>query len=113
MSYTDLSKAIQDEEVKDFSLDAINLVLAERQRQDDKWGEQNNHVAIWTTIIGEEYGELCEAVNETVFDNGTNKGGLENILKEASHVAATAVALIEGLLSEKEKQNGRIKAYLG
>ncbi len=80
--------------------DVIKAVLAERQRQDEKWGEQNHLPQFWTGILGEEYGELCQAINETVFDNGEEerkKGGYENMRKEAIHVAAVAVGFLECL----------------
>lgn len=79
---------------------AITLVKAERQRQDSLWGDQsNNHPFEWISILGEEYGELCEAINETYFKNGTHpeRGGYEKIIMEATHVAAVAVALIESI----------------
>lgn len=84
---------------------AIELVVAERQRQDEKWGDQSgNHPFEWMSILGEEFGELCEAVNETCFRNPTQpeKGGVDKILKEAVHVAAVAVALAEAALREME-----------
>ena len=46
--------------------EALNLVNNERNRQDTKWGEQNHPPQFWTGILGEEFGEYCEAVNETV-----------------------------------------------
>lgn len=49
---------------------AINSVIKELERQDKKWGEQNHHPSIWLGILGEEFGELAQAINETVFDNG-------------------------------------------
>ncbi|MGM7634199.1 hypothetical protein [Bacillus sp. Hm123] len=75
-------------------------VLEERKRQNEKWGEQNHHPAAWISILGEEFGELCEAVNETIFDNGADarkKGGYENMRAEAVQVAAVAVQFIEYL----------------
>ncbi len=81
----------------------IQDLLAERQRQDSKWGEQNYPSQFWTGILGEEYGELCEAINETVFDNGSDKGGYENMKKEAIHVAAVAVGFLECLERNKNR----------
>lgn len=78
----------------------IDSILTERQRQDKKWGEQNHLPQFWTGILGEEFGELCQAVNETVFDNGPEerkKGGYENMRREAIHVAAVAVGFLECL----------------
>ena len=45
---------------------ALVLVNIERENQNDKWGDQNHTLPEWCTILGEEFGELCEAVNETV-----------------------------------------------
>jgi len=83
---------------------ALTLVDAERDRQEAKWGEQNHAPQFWTDILGEEYGEYCQAVNETVFDNGATarlKGGTVNMIKELSHVAAVAVGAIERLLRQE------------
>jgi NTP pyrophosphatase (non-canonical NTP hydrolase) len=79
---------------------ALQSVQAERNRQDEKWGDQSgNHPFEWMSILGEEYGELCEAVNETFFKNGDKpeRGGIDKMRKEAVQVAAVAVALIEAL----------------
>lgn len=79
---------------------AIESVLAERARQDAKWGEQNHEPMAWMGILGEEFGELCEAVNETHFNNGAEarkKGGYANMREEAVHVAAVAISFIEAL----------------
>ncbi|WP_028988046.1 hypothetical protein [Thermicanus aegyptius] len=79
---------------------AILSVIEERKRQDAKWGVQDHDPSTWIGILGEEFGELCQAINETWFDNGTQerkKGGYENMRKEAIQVAAVAVALVESL----------------
>lgn len=81
----------------------IQDILAERLRQDKKWGEQNHPPQFWTGILGEEYGKFCEAANETVFDNGSDKGGYENMKREAIHVAAVAVGFLECLERNKDK----------
>lgn len=79
---------------------AIQSVIDERKRQDEKWGQQDHAPTVWMCILGEEFGELCQAVNETWFDNGPDerqKGGYENMRAEAVQVAAVAVSLIECL----------------
>ena len=60
-------------------------------------------------ILGEEYGEMCEAVNETMFDNGPKerlKGGYDNIRKEAVQVAAVAMALVEAIDRNRDTWEG-------
>lgn len=84
---------------------AIELLIAERTRQNSIWGDQSgNHPFEWMSILGEEYGELCEAVNETCFKNAAHpgRGGLDKILKESIQVAAVAVALAEAVLKNQE-----------
>lgn len=91
---------------------ALEAIVKERTRQDRKWGEQNHRPEYWAGIIGEEYGELCEAINETVFNNGSSKGGYENMFREAVHTAATAIAFLEYLQRNRvtfTKANGENK----
>ena len=89
------------EKMSEIQKRVITAVLLERKRQDSKWGEQNHPPHYWTGILGEEYGELCEAINETVFDNWSDKGGFENMRREAIHVAAVAIGFLECLERNK------------
>ena len=80
---------------------AIEKVISERISQIERWGECSyNHPFEWMSILGEEFGELCEAVNETCFMNGKHpeRGGDENIIREATQIAAVAIAIIEDFL---------------
>lgn len=80
---------------------ALELVHGERERQRQLWGEEDdNHPFEWVAILGEEYGELCEAVNETfsTAQRHPERGGADNILREAVQVAAVAVKIIEVML---------------
>ena len=87
--------------------EALSLVTKERNRQDIIWGEQNHAQQAWVGILGEEYGEYCQAVNETYLANATKKheGGIENIMTELTHIAAVAVSAMESLMRNKEKQD--------
>lgn len=79
---------------------AFKSVADERLRQDTKWGQQDHDFPVWMGIIGEEYGELYQAVNETYFNNGPEeraKGGYTNMRAEAVQVAAVAISFIEAL----------------
>lgn len=48
-------------------------VEAERHRQEGKWGPQHHDPATWLTILGEEFGEACQAAlrlgHQTVRDH--------------------------------------------
>jgi len=70
-------------------LNGVRAVLQERLRQDAKWGPQQHHDnRLWATILGEEFGEACQAV---LRDDGTK------LQEELVQVAAVALAWIEDL----------------
>lgn len=89
-------------QLKDDSSSKVSVfedILNERERQDEKWGEQNHHPMYWLGILMEEVGELAEATNETFLDNATEieKGGYKNMRAEAIQVAAVALEIVECL----------------
>ncbi|MGB2578168.1 NTP pyrophosphatase (non-canonical NTP hydrolase) [Elusimicrobium simillimum] len=91
---------MQNTEIKPI-LDAI---IAERERQDKKWGKQHyENPLYWLGILTEEVGEYAEAVNETVFNNADKKhlGGIENMRRELIQIVAVAVAALEDLCQKK------------
>lgn len=84
-------------------LNIIDLVIKERERQKSLWGEKSDNLPYeWMSILGEEFGELCEAINESCFKKKKHKelGGKENIVKEAVQIAAVAIAIAEDALNE-------------
>tara|TARA_B100001741_G_scaffold279762_1_gene252566 strand:+ start:537 stop:770 length:234 start_codon:yes stop_codon:yes gene_type:complete len=66
----------------------VKFIMAERARQDEKWGEQNHDIYKWLAILGEEVGEA-------------NKAALENdyseLMQELIQIGAVTVAMIESL----------------
>ena len=87
--------------------EVLARVKEERQRQIEKWGaNSDNHPFEWMSILGEEFGELCEAVNETCFTHGEHpeRGGTYRILNEAIHVAAVAVAIAESAIRVRKAE---------
>ena len=86
---------------------AIDLILEERRRQVEQWGDQvSNHPYEWMSILGEEFGELCGAVNETCFQNPKEPelGGNDNIISEAVQVATVAIAIVEACLGQRREE---------
>lgn len=67
---------------------AIGAVRNERKRQDDIWGVQRHALLKWVAILTEEVGELAQAALGP---------DLPSAEREATQVAAVAVALIEAL----------------
>lgn len=85
----------------------IQLVHAERDRQDAKFGEQWGKTYFeWASILGEEFGEVCQAVNDlaqladdllggVVPDTMDGVDELAHIRDELVQVAAVAIAWLE------------------
>ena len=85
---------------------AIRSVLDERERQNAKWGQQDHAAHIWLAILGEEYGELCEASLQYELPALHDPSGEYDLppeqlraalRREAVQVAAVAVAMIEAI----------------
>ncbi len=78
-------------------------ILAERQRQDTKWGAQNHAPEVWLMVLAEEVGEANQAVFETLFPTYDKRAAqrgprtLAEYRQELIQVAAVAVAAIESL----------------
>ena len=72
---------------------ALVDILAERARQNAKWGEQNHDIYIWMAILVEEVGELAEAILHTSMVSP--EGGMDKVREETIHVAAVALQIIE------------------
>lgn len=70
---------------------ALQDILAERQRQDNKWGEQNHDPFTYLTILTEEVGELAQCALHLRYGGGKAAG----LREEAVQVAAVAMAIVE------------------
>ncbi len=68
----------------------LEAVLAERERQDDKWGDQTaNSDEHWTVILTEELGEVAREVYE-----GRSAGMFEEVIQCAAVAFAWAEAFL-------------------
>lgn len=74
------------------------------QKQKEQWGDEKHLLPHqWLGLIGEEIGEMTEAVNETYLSNRTKEhlGGIEHIQEEAIQAMALIVRFIESINEEK------------
>lgn len=70
----------------------VQKILAERDRQDEKWGfPQINTWCEWSSILAEEAGELAQELNELNF----GRGDMNRMAAEAVQVAAVALSILE------------------
>ncbi len=70
---------------------ATTDVLAEREKQDRKWGEQNHDPFTYLTVLVEEVGEFAQAALHLRFGGHAADG----FRKEAVQTAAVALAIVE------------------
>lgn len=70
-------------------------VIIERERQDSKWGLQRHDWGKWLGILGEEYGEVCQAINRIHFPTDAKTTDADDLYEELIQVAAVAVAIAE------------------
>ena len=83
----------------------LDNIQKERQRQIEKWGDQNHSYPKWISILTEEVGEaakeandyeyLLDKINNPTFDSVLLNQTLINLREELVQVAAVAVQIIE------------------
>jgi hypothetical protein len=80
-------------------LTVLEEVLAERVRQDARWGVQNHDPSVWLMILGEEVGEAVKAALEAWADDScySSYPHLREYRRELLQVAAVAVAMAESV----------------
>jgi hypothetical protein len=78
---------------------ALGDVITERYRQEKKWGEQNHDPFYYLTVLGEEYGEACQAALDAHHHCDPVK--LEHLRTELVQTAAVALAIVECLDRKK------------
>lgn len=78
---------------------AVSDVLAERDRQDAKWGPDRTHSPMeWVVISGEEQGEACEAALHTKWpDDAGAAEWVRRFRTEMVQLAAVAIACVESI----------------
>lgn len=76
-------------------------ILEERERQNDKWGEQNHAPMEWMAILTEEVGEAMKEALEFHWNGEHYFHDRDAVLKryraELVQVAAVAIAALESL----------------
>jgi NTP pyrophosphatase (non-canonical NTP hydrolase) len=72
---------------------ALRDVIAERQRQDAKWGEQNHDPFLYLSVLMEEVGEFAQAALHTRYGGEA----ASKLRPEAVQTAAVALAIVECL----------------
>jgi NTP pyrophosphatase (non-canonical NTP hydrolase) len=85
--------------------DVLSAIAKERQRQNEKWGEQNHPAEIWLAILSEELGEVSQALLHNKF-GGKAVGTMR---AELVQVAAVAVQWLECI----DRNGEEIEVFMG
>lgn len=89
-------------DLRDLKMNVSAMVQTERRRQDSKWGVQRHPHPLWYVILGEEVGEVAEALQRgSVSEKETDAGDL---LTELIQVAAVAQAFAEQVYEEMQER---------
>lgn len=78
-------------------------VLKERVRQNKKWGVQRHPIGTWLAILGEEFGEVCQAAQISLDLASVKTTDADNLYEECIHVAAVASAIAEQVAEQRSK----------
>lgn len=96
----------------DFTQQVLLTVKNERERQHSLWGLQRHPLGKWLAILGEEFGEVCEAMQPLMGLTTTKITDAENLEEELIQLAAVAVAVVEQLREEKQLHHSKKPAYM-
>lgn len=88
-------------------LRAIGRVLAERDRQDRKWKEQNHDNFTFVAVLTEEVGEVAQATLQEHFTHDGPDRTDEDVAEELVQTAAVAVNFL-GAIERRREQRRRV-----
>ena len=87
----------------DAHVDVLKEVTRERLAQEEKWGQQNHGDFEWMTILGEEYGEACQAALKSSPHMGEYSVIYRLQLRtELIQIAAVAIGHVEAIDRRKK-----------
>lgn len=89
---------------RELLIDIVNSqVKQERHRQNGLWGVQRHPIGTWLAILGEEFGEVCQAAQMHLGLASCKETDASNLYEELIHVAAVASAIAEQYLEAEVK----------
>jgi NTP pyrophosphatase (non-canonical NTP hydrolase) len=85
-------------------LEVASDVMAERIRQNGKWGKQRHDAGKWLAILVEEVGEAAQAAMPSLGLTTTKETDADDLYEELAHVSAVAKAWMEQIREEREQK---------
>lgn len=80
----------------------INEVFIEKSRQDTNWGDRKYSAAQWASSLGEDFGEMCKAINNYEFNK--TKENKKYIQEETVRMIASCFSMLESINSKRDKK---------
>ncbi|QJT70428.1 hypothetical protein [Microcystis phage MaeS] len=77
-------------------------VLKERVRQNKLWGHQRHNLGKWLGILGEEFGEVCEAMQPLMGLTSVKETDASDLYEELIQLSAVASAIAEQIKEEEQ-----------
>ncbi|RDW17064.1 hypothetical protein CWR48_15595 [Oceanobacillus arenosus] len=77
----------------------LNAIHKERERQIAKWGKQVHDYPYWYAILGEEFGEVGQAIQKGSAAHKSTDAS--DLYTELIQVAAVATAIAEQVLEDR------------
>lgn len=84
-------------------------VAEERLSQFQKWGKQQHNSDRWAVLIGEEYGEYCQALQQG--DEWSKETDADNEESELIQIAALCVQAVEQIREERKYRNAKTNRF--
>jgi NTP pyrophosphatase (non-canonical NTP hydrolase) len=89
--------------IEHIKLHVLAAVNAERNRQDKLWGVQRHDMGKWLAILGEEFGEVAQAMQPLMGLTTTKETDANDLDKELIQLAAVSLAIVEQIREERMK----------
>jgi NTP pyrophosphatase (non-canonical NTP hydrolase) len=102
-------RLIKEVKKLNLTLQVLLAIDAERTRQNQLWGKQRHDIGKWLAILGEEFGEVAQAMQPHMGLKTTKDSDANDLYKELIQVAAVSCAFAEQI---KESQLNNEAPYL-
>ena len=83
--------------------EVLKDIELERVRQNSLWGNQSHDIGTWLAILGEEFGEVCQAIQSYLGLVSVKETDSSNLYEELIHHAAVTTKMAEQVKELSEK----------
>jgi hypothetical protein len=92
-------------------MDVLLDIDKERTRQEELWGKQDHDWGTWLAIVGEEHGEVCQAIQRVLGLVSSKETDAAHLYKECIHLAAVSAKMAEKAKEEEREKEKLVYFY--